>query len=241
MPGQRLIVEGKDDVHVIWHVLQRSVLSTHIKTGAEKANEETPNGEGIYVASPVSTSTDESGGWRSLVDLARIGEIFVGRWSALGFVVDSDSPNHSSRPWPALREALRKTWKDIPDEVPVDGLVLSATGGLPRLGVWVMPSPGSTGNIEDFLLASLPADEPRLKLAIRVVDTDLRALNPDDMTFDTLRAKRLAHTWLAWSQSPGRPLGLAVKANLFPIDSAAVKAFTGWARQLFEVPVLGPA
>ncbi len=234
MPRLRLVVEGKDDVHVVWHVLRRMGMRVHRELGIGQAGKPPPVPDEIFVASPAGRPGEESGGWRSLVDLARIGERWLTDSDTVGFVVDSDAADHEARPWPALREALRKASKVIPDDVPAGGLVLPATATLPRLGVWVMPSPDREGNLEDFFIASLPAGDPMLPLATRAVDQDLRTILKGEAAFLSLRSKRVAHTRLAWSETPGQPLGAAVRAGMFSDDAPTVVAFGAWARWLFE-------
>lgn len=45
--------------------------------------------------------------------------------------------------------------------------------------------------------------------------------------------KAVLHTWLAWQKEPGRPYGTAIKARYFGANSAAVKRFINWFRNVF--------
>ena len=50
------------------------------------------------------------------------------------------------------------------------------------------------------------------------------------------RSKALIHTWLAWQQNPGRPMGTAIKAGYLQHDAPIALAFVAWLRRLFEIP-----
>jgi hypothetical protein len=58
---------------------------------------------------------------------------------------------------------------------------------------------------------------------------------PDKRFKDSFRSKAEIHTWLAWQEEPGTPLGLAVtKKYLSNVDSA--QTFLDWLNRLFNEP-----
>ena len=48
------------------------------------------------------------------------------------------------------------------------------------------------------------------------------------------RPKALIHTWLAWQQTPGMPMGQAITARVLSCDSEIAIAFVNWLNYLFE-------
>jgi len=81
---------------------------------------------------------------------------------------------------------------------------------LPRVGIWIMPDNRTTGISEDFLLLLVPPDSRLYTHVQASVDSisegEQRFKVPD-------KPKALIHTWLAWQEEPGRPLGTAITAN----------------------------
>jgi hypothetical protein len=48
------------------------------------------------------------------------------------------------------------------------------------------------------------------------------------------RSKAFVHTYLAWQDKPGRPLGQAITAQTLRNDTATAKAFVKWLTELFH-------
>jgi hypothetical protein len=51
----------------------------------------------------------------------------------------------------------------------------------------------------------------------------------------TYETKALIHTWLAWQEEPGTPLGLAIKRQYFAGDAPLAAEFVNWLKRLFEL------
>ena len=72
-----------------------------------------------------------------------------------------------------------------------------------------------------------------LERAVSCVD----GIPPEQRRFrDTYRSKALIHTWLAWQEEPGTPLGLAVTKRYLDADHALARQFVQWLRRLFPPP-----
>jgi hypothetical protein len=110
-----------------------------------------------------------------------------------------------------------------------EGLVIASPASLPRLGVWIMPDNGSPGALEDFAASLVPDDDVLWRRAGAAVD----AIPEEDRLFPTRRrSKAHMHTWLAWQESPGSPMGQAIGKGDLRADAPAARRFVAWLRRL---------
>ena len=102
------------------------------------------------------------------------------------------------------------------------------------MGIWLMPDNQLPGMLEDFVAQLIPsADTLRGKADAILQEIELEGLQ----RFTGLhRPKALIHTWLAWQEEPGQPMGLAIRARALGHDSPTALAFVAWLRRLFTVP-----
>jgi hypothetical protein len=93
-----------------------------------------------------------------------------------------------------------------------------------------MPNNRDLGMLEDFC-AELA--EPTALAFAKVCVENAEAQNVT--TFNAVhRSKAIIHTYLAWQDEPGRPMGQAITAQaLRPQTEIAVK-FTNWLKRLFS-------
>ncbi len=121
-------------------------------------------------------------------------------------------------------------YSDIPDEAPRKGFV-SMGDRRPRIGIWLMPDNRSPGMLEDFAAALVPEGDALWLVANSTVDglaEDVRRFRP------VHRAKAVVHTWLAWQEEPGTPLGLAIKKRYLEPTMPSGHDFVAWVRRLRE-------
>lgn len=200
-----LLVEGADDEHVIKH------LCAH---------------HGV----PHLDEIANSGGVPQLIESfpVRLKESDV---EALGVVVDADT-NLQAR-WEALRDRLREARYDPVPQTPLEGgTILPSPAGtlLPRVGIWLMPDNRTSGIPEDFLRFLVPVDSPLLTHVEHSVD----GIPPAERRFsDQDRPKAVIHTWLAWQEHPGKPLGTAITVRYLDAGVQEAGAFIDWLRRLF--------
>ncbi len=149
---------------------------------------------------------------------------------ALGVVVDANG-NAASR-WDDLRAWCGTEFKDLPRQIPAQGLEVVRPGG-PRFGVWIMPNNRFTGMLEDWLVGLIPQESlPLYQLARRCVseaeeqDAPFRAVH---------RTKAEVHTWLAWQDEPGLRLYDAVKHGVLDATRPGSGPFVEWFRRLFRL------
>lgn len=205
MARQVLMVEGADDEHVIKHICSARSLGKIEEIKSYGGIE--PLIEGIDV---------------------RLKESDI---ETVGIVVDADADARAR--WDAVANRLRKAgYHDVPTDLPPEGLVLDAPSRtlLPRIGVWLMPDNRVSGILEDFLAFLVP-DGDELFVYIRKCMDDLA---PQLCRFSSVKKpKALIHSWLAYQDDPGRPLGQAISARYLDPSIKHADIFAEWLRRLF--------
>ena len=99
----------------------------------------------------------------------------------------------------------------------------------PRIGVWIMPDNSNEGMLEDFLLRGVPA------VGVEVAREAVELAEKKEVTTfkDAHHSKAVIHTYLAWQDEPGRPLGLSVTSKMLSPETPEAKRFVAWLRKLF--------
>jgi len=104
--------------------------------------------------------------------------------------------------------------------------------GKPRVGLWIMPDNRVSGAIEHFVRLLVPKDDVLWERAGRCLD----AIPQGHRRFpESHCTKAHVHTWLAWQESPGTPLGLAVTKKYFDAEAEHARLLIAWIRRLFEI------
>lgn len=144
-----------------------------------------------------------------------------------GVVVDADQDPVAR--WTAVRHRLvAEGYGAVPEELQVEGAVLEAEN-LPRFGVWVMPNNTAAGALEDFAAALVPDGDALWTHATEAIDRipeEQRRFPPNR------RSKAQIHTWLAWQESPGSPMGQAITKGDLDAQAPLADAFVAWLRRL---------
>lgn len=155
------------------------------------------------------------------------------RFRRIGVVMDADE-NLLAR-WASVRAiALRAGYADVPESPDPRGTVLLATDEFqPRVGFWLMPDNRLPGMLEHFVQFLVPEGDGLREYANQVID----AMPAEERRFrEVHRAKAEIHTWLAWQEQPGLPLGLAIKTRYLDAGCAEAIRFVDWLRRLYELP-----
>jgi hypothetical protein len=200
-----LMVEGKDDEHVVKHVCGARGLGN-------------------------IDSIKEYGGKDQLLESIslRLKESDV---ASLGILMDADT-NVLSR-WDAIRYRLAEAgYQNVPKHPDAAGTVIEANPDnlLPRVGVWLMPDNKLTGILEDFLAFLVPNGDGLFNHVI----ASMHGIPGGLKRFDDLSAaKAKIHTWLAWQADPGRPLGQAISLRYLDAKLPTADDFSGWLSRTF--------
>jgi hypothetical protein len=199
-----LVVESLDDQHVFLAILNRHQFA------------------------PQFSIRDEGGIETLLARLSihlKLGTDLV----RLGVVVDADADIQAR--WQEIRRTLKRAGYDaVPDHPDPAGTVFDPED-LPRVGVWIMPDNALPGMLEDDLCLLVPEGDilfERARRCVGEIPTEERRFIEAHFT------KALIHTWRAWQEVPGRPLGQAITKGYFESDGPHVHGLLAWLTRLFS-------
>lgn len=148
----------------------------------------------------------------------------------LGIVIDADTDLGAR--WASVRRILigskYTTVPDIPDPA---GTIIQEPD-LPVVGIWIMPDNQVSGILEDFVARLVPPGDCLWHVANHILDE----IPEKDRRFsEVARPKALIHTWLAWQESPGKPIGTAILAGFLDANAPLGQAFISWFRRLYSL------
>ncbi|MES2614934.1 MAG: DUF3226 domain-containing protein [Bdellovibrionota bacterium] len=211
-PPKKLFVEGSDDEHVITHLIN-ALRPGLLKSLGEKF---------------IETSGDDSQAIKKF-NLA----LKQSTPASIGIVIDADDqPKKQLQDrWEALQQSVQPHIAgDMPKKPPFEGWVCMTKTGL-NVGIWIMPDNTQDGAIEKLLTSFVPEQDILWPFALEVVE---KAKNKGAKFRPQHEIKAQLHTWLAWSEEPGRPYGRAITCGDFiPHGSQAAEAFAKWFETLF--------
>jgi len=205
-----LLVEGKDDEHVIYAIrdiyeISKDSFIIKDKKGLENVLEETD-----------STLIDGNPD------------------NCLGIVIDADEDLNIQ--WQRITSILGKADYDkkiIPDIPDASGTIIKQEFK-PTFGVWIMPDNVITrGYLETFLTLLVP--EPENNKTWQKAKSCVDSL--EDKPFIKQEAdhttKAEIHTYLAWQKEPGKPFGTAITAKYLQTENPKCEQFVEWLKRLF--------
>ena len=204
-----LLVEGPDDAHVVKHICGTRGLP-HL--------DDVNSHGGIVLlleSLPVRLKASEDG-------------------DIVGVMIDANS-DIAAR-WQAFRNrVIESGYESVPPGPSPSGTILDPPPGtlLPRLGIWVMPDNKSEGILEDFLTFLVPTGSglfEHVESCVKSIPDGERRFSPAAVP------KALIHTWLAWQEKPGKPLGTAITARYLDPDVPQVDGLISWLRSLYDFP-----
>ena len=202
----KLLVEGNDDQHVVWALCQQFDIAETFDVVDSKG---VPK---LIADIPVRIKQRET--------------------QSLGILADADYEGPNSR-WKQITEKLKGLDYSVPNTPTALGTIIPSPAiNRPQVGIWLMPNNQDIGMIEDFVRLLVPTDDKSLQLAKETITTleerNLQRYIPNH------RAKALIHTWLAWQEDPGTPLGQAVTKHYLTTDTDLCQQFANWLKQLFN-------
>lgn len=218
-PMQRdvLHVEGKNDSHVIRHLLKRHGIECDEKAGP------------VEIRTPRGQNQSGAEGVEALLDVLE----FAVRQAAgfrVGFVMDANG--NLQRRWKQITARLKHVGLTVPTNPPAPGLISAVTTYNTTVGVWVMPDNQHDGTLEDLLHGLIGRRNRLIRHAESATD---KAKNHGALFRKVDRLKCVLHAWLAWQMVPGLPYGAAVNAHYFGHGSPAAKAFVAWFKALYAI------
>jgi hypothetical protein len=209
-PNALLLVEGKNDFHVIHALCKQFDI-------------------------PIRNKENSKGGVFSVVDCESIDKLlpqihvrFKTSIKTMGIIVDAD--NDIKNRWVSLQNIIQKEGFNVPTQLPKEGLILENMDGN-KIGIWIMPNNEVNGIVEDFITFLVPTNDPLLP----VVESTLSHIENKQWNNYSLthKAKAKIHTWLAWQEIPGIPMGLAITSKYLNTDEDICNRLINWLQTLF--------
>ena len=202
--NKKLLVEGRDDKHVVMALCKNYNISENF----------------------------------NIVDCEGIDNLltrdYISAWfkksgiKTIGIIIDADI-NGQAR-WNSLFYTLTSIGFRIPNIFPVSGLIID--NGTQKVGVWLMPDNNSKGMLEDFISFLIPIEDKLLPFVEdALTEIEKQELNKYSKEH---RSKAKIHTWLAWQEDPGTPLGLSITRKYLSTDEEICQKFVKWLSELFK-------
>jgi hypothetical protein len=209
-----LLVEGKNDLHVIAALCQyHHVLES-------------------FDIIPPEDSTLKTYGIDALLQLFYL-KLRESHKRAVGIVLDADQ-NINQR-WEQVKAKIQGTnWgytlPAMPE--PTGTILVPPDSRRPRIGVWIMPDNQNLGMLEDFAAYLIPPENDLRPFASKILG-EIETTN-QNRYLPIHHSKAFIHTWLAWQETPGMPMGQAITAKTLSADSPTAHTFVNWLNQLFN-------
>lgn len=206
-PSQ-LLVEGKNDQHVIWALCKQHQVP-------ETFTVETPG--------------KDTGGVDALLKSIPV-RIKISGLRALGVVLDADRDLENR--WNAIRGCLDQIgYLDLPNCPEPDGSIIEDET-MPRFGIWLMPNNNLPGMLENFVSELIPENDLLATKAENIL-SEIESEHLNRYIFSH-HQKAFIHTWLAWQEIPGQPMGQAITAKVLSHDQPIAHNFIDWLNSLFN-------
>lgn len=212
-----LLVEGQDDKHVISNICRKNPASFSVYRSYYTI-------EVTLILHGTRFLISERGSFTEVRDAIETEIRGPGR-EAVGILVDADSD--LKKRWDEVREAF-PDYIRVPSSPQPNGIIIE-TAGWPRTGIWVMPNNADVGELEDFVLQMMPANDSIWPLSQSYIDNISmaeRKFSPDK----TDKAKLYA--WLSTRREPSR-MGAAINANGLETTGPLCQSFVSWLTRLF--------
>jgi hypothetical protein len=217
MTLRHLIVEGKNDFHFIKNLVSRGNFNFNL-IEIDRRPKKT---DSASICCFIEGGIDELLG--NLVTRVTQSDV-----TQIGFVVDADL--HLRARWESVRNLLMREGINLPLQPDPAGTVVALDDR--RIGFWLMPDNRTEpGRLEDLCIQMIPAGDGLWPLAQSAVAT-AKASGHWHLS-DVKQQKAEIHTWLAWQDEPGTPLGMAVGNGWLAHDSKAAISFLAWMRRVF--------
>lgn len=205
---QQLLVEGNDDFHVIVALCKHFNIKENFEIIDCKGIDNLLEGLPVRLKGSSTTKT-------------------------IGVVIDADTDLDVR--WATIRQILITVGKyaDIPDTCPAEGFIITpSTPDDIKFGLWIMPDNNTSGMLEDFTTSLIHTDDDLLP----IVDETLYRIETSRHNKYSLihHEKARIHTWLAWQETPGTPMGLAITKRYLTTEPPICGKFVDWLQRLFN-------
>lgn len=228
MPNENVIrVEGPEDWNVFLHLIKQHFTEEQVTLTLKGGVR--PSSVRVSKAAPQITFQVMHG-----VDFIRTktlsAQLKSSELKCLGIVLDADASMNAR--WQSLRDILRQLgYSSAPEKPDATGTIIEQSDQ-PRVGVWLMPNNELPGKLEDFIRFLVPQSDVLWPVAERCVDQIPKA---DRKFTDVELIKAYIHTWLAWQEVPGIPMGQAISAKFLDPYAPHAVQLIAWVQRLFDL------
>lgn len=146
-------------------------------------------------------------------------------------VIDADLSFDGA--WQSIKDILLRSGRyafDAKMSLPSGGAIIAPLDKEDlTVGVWIMPNNRDVGMLEDFLLSLIPESDSLLPSADDILDRlDEERQRHVGIFKHVHKSKARIHTWLAWHDTPGESISVAIQKHLFATDKDLCRRFNQW-------------
>lgn len=218
-----MLVEGPDDYHVLQHLLTAHGVDQQISYRLDnfRPAPQRPSNEIVFKARE---------GVQNVLDYLSQQLKITGELDCIGVVVDADL-DIAAR-WQSLRNILTNSgYAGVPTKPGAGGTIVEHEEK-PRVGIWIMPDNTLPGKVEDFVALLVPPDDSLWKRA----ELNVQQIPEAERRFiENAFIKAHIHTWLAWQEYPGLPMGQAITRRYLNSNAPHALQLLDWLRRLFNL------
>lgn len=205
-----ILYEGSDEKHVLYHLINK-IFNKNLLD---------------FIDYPESTIE----GYNQILEILPV-QITGSERKPIGVIIDAN--NSLSNRWKSIAGILSKAnYKQLPSKPDLNGtIIVDESPILPKIGIWIMPDNSSEGMLENFIRQLVPENDDIISIA----DQSVQKLIDDRINrFNVVhKPKAEIHTWLAWQEEPGTPMGQAITKQYLDTNKELAKKFIDWLDNLF--------
>lgn len=154
----------------------------------------------------------------------------VGEPQRLGIIVDADEDLQQR--WQSFSAILTEAGYTTLPPAPTNNGTIIIQEDLPDIGIWLMPDNQAIGMVEHFVSALIPPGDVLWPMAGDIVQKVIAAKCNFALVH---QIKAEMHTWLAWQEEPGKPMGQAITKRYLDANAPHGQKLVAWLRQLFDL------
>lgn len=202
--NKQLLVEGKDDQHVIWALCElfgvKETFDVVDCGGIDEVSKEIP---------------------------IRLKQSEI---KSIGIIIDADTDINLR--YTTLKDTILKSINySFPEIFPNEGLVIRLEN-YPTIGIWIMPNNNLNGMIEDFISFLIPNTDlllPEVELFLDSIESKNLSKYKN-----IHKSKAIIHSWLATQENPGTPMGLAITKKYLDSNNENCIRLINWINTVFN-------
>ncbi len=148
----------------------------------------------------------------------------------IGVIIDADIDIKAR--WQSLSTILTNAGFRPPVSISPGGVLIVHPESTIKIGVWIMPNNNLNGMLEDFLSFLVPHNDSLLPIANNtLIEIERQSLNKYSLAH---KSKALIHTWLAWQEESGKPLGQSITMRYLNTDHETCQRLIDWIKATFS-------